>query len=90
MELYLCECCALVVANDDDSACQDYYHHDHTPMSEIEHHDHTPMSETEDLVVITGEMREALDGAYVTCDGCGDEVEHNVTDGAPVRTGILL
>ena len=29
MTLYLCDCCALLLVNGDDSSCRDYYEHDH-------------------------------------------------------------
>lgn len=29
MNDYVCECCALMIANNDDSACRDYYGHTH-------------------------------------------------------------
>lgn len=28
----LCECCALKLANDDDSSCRDYHGHDHASL----------------------------------------------------------
>lgn len=28
----LCECCALKLANDDDSACRDYHRHEHASL----------------------------------------------------------
>jgi hypothetical protein len=28
-EIAVCECCALVIANGDDSGCRDYYGHTH-------------------------------------------------------------
>ena len=34
-ELSLCDCCALVVANDDESGCRDYYGHTHEPKAEL-------------------------------------------------------
>ena len=30
--LTLCECCALMLANNDDSGCRDYHGHDHAPL----------------------------------------------------------
>lgn len=30
--LTLCECCALVLANNDESGCRDYHHHDHATL----------------------------------------------------------
>lgn len=32
-ELSLCDCCALMVANGDESGCRDYYNHTHAPCS---------------------------------------------------------
>lgn len=28
----LCECCALMLANNDESGCRDYHHHEHTSL----------------------------------------------------------
>jgi hypothetical protein len=33
-EIAVCECCALVIANGDDSGCRDYYGHTH-PTPEV-------------------------------------------------------
>lgn len=30
--MILCECCALKLANDDESGCRDHHGHDHPPL----------------------------------------------------------
>lgn len=29
VEVLVCECCIMLICNDDDSACRGYHHHDH-------------------------------------------------------------
>ena len=56
MLVFVCECCALMLTNGDDSECRDYYRHGHIDC---------------DLgagAVMTGEQVETL--APTTCDGC--------------------
>ncbi|KHE74201.1 hypothetical protein AS25_08300 [Kocuria marina] len=56
MLVFVCECCALMLTNGDDSECRDYYRHGHIDC---------------DLgagAVMTGEQVETP--APTTCDGC--------------------
>lgn len=57
-ELSLCDCCALVVANGDESGCRDYYGHTHAP-AEVPFH-----------TAVDGDPIPSPRG--FTCDGCGE------------------
>lgn len=54
--LALCECCALLIANGDESGCHDYYGHDHQSADVPAH------------TVLTDESDQPCHG--FTCDGC--------------------
>lgn len=56
--LHLCECCALVVVNDDDTACRDYYGHTHVRADVAAN-----------TVVEIGDPQEHISGHYLLCDG---------------------
>lgn len=53
----LCECCALWVANNDESACRDFYGHDH------------PYARSEVAGVDIDAGPDTRDDSWV-CDGC--------------------
>lgn len=58
--LYVCECCMMLAVNDDDTACRDYYGHDHAAAD-------LPAGltfEGEDTTASAGEL----------CDGCGQSL----------------
>jgi hypothetical protein len=60
-DVALCECCAIVAANGDDSGCRDFHMHpDHT-LSKIETH-----------VIVEGTSQ---GNETFTCDGCGWHIE---------------
>lgn len=54
--LALCECCALLIANGDESGCRDYYGHTHQPATVPAH------------TVLTDESDQPCHGFI--CDGC--------------------
>lgn len=56
--LALCECCALLIANGDDSACRDYYGHTHQSANVPAH------------TVLSDETDQPCHG--FTCDGCDE------------------
>jgi len=56
--LSLCECCALVIANGDDSGCRDYYGHTHAAPTVPAH------------TILTGESGQP--SRDFTCGGCGE------------------
>lgn len=56
MTVYVCQCCALLIANGDDTECRDYYDHEHAPC-EL------------DAAALTGASTEAA--TATRCDGCG-------------------
>lgn len=58
-ELSLCDCCALVVANADESGCRDYYGHTHQT------------AEVPAGTVIAGDAVPSPRG--FTCDGCQED-----------------
>lgn len=59
-ELSLCDCCALLVANADESSCRDYYGHTHKS------------AELPAGTVIAGEEVESYRGFH--CDGCDQDM----------------
>lgn len=61
-ELYLCECCALKLANDDESSCTGYYGH--------EAHALQSMNLQSPRLVLSGNEREWQDRYAWYCDGC--------------------
>jgi hypothetical protein len=56
--LALCECCALLIANGDESGCRDYYGHTHQSADAPAH------------TVLSDETDQPCHG--FTCDGCGE------------------
>lgn len=56
--LTLCDCCAQMLANDDDSSCRDYYGHTHDSLS-------VPAD-----TVLTDEWE--ISSTPWACDGCGE------------------
>ena len=57
----MCECCALMVANDDESGCRDYYGHTHQKC-------------TLPLGTYVSSEDESEYWGYWTCEGCGQEM----------------
>lgn len=60
-ERNVCDCCALMIANGDDSSCRDYYGHDHPTCN-------LPWA------VIDGDPEEVWSCYVWTCDGCGSDM----------------
>lgn len=60
-ELRVCDCCAQMIANDDDTGCQDHYGHSHRPASLVG-----------GAAYVTGEPEEWFGRHAWLCDGCGD------------------
>ena len=66
--MHVCTCCALMIANDDDSGCKDFHEHQHE-------HQHDPASLIDGLVsLVIPEDGADLPVRYFDCDGCGDVV----------------
>lgn len=62
--MYVCTCCALMIANADDSGCGDFHEHQHDPASLID-----------GLVsLVIPEDGADLPVRYFICDGCDDVV----------------
>ena len=57
-----CECCALMVANGDDSGCRDYWEHDHPECS-------LPAG-----AFVASDGEEVWGHFTWTCEGCGQEM----------------
>ncbi|HSX68445.1 hypothetical protein [Nocardioides sp.] len=60
-DLKVCDCCALMLANGDDSGCRDYYGHTHDAGALL------PMTS-----VIAGDPEEWQGSHPWLCDGCDE------------------
>ena len=71
-ELLVCECCALVINNGDDSGCRDFHGHTHP---------------TCDKSVIYADMESTFEVGYfyANCNGCGEIVRTGGTLYAAIR-----
>lgn len=62
--LALCQCCALKLVNDDESACRDYLNHTH------------PSVDVPAGTALTGfDPLEHTSARHLDCDGCGEPIE---------------
>ena len=59
LDVWVCECCALIINNGDDSSCRDYYGHTHPSC---------------DLSVPYADMGSSREVGYFheNCNGCGE------------------
>lgn len=64
MDYALCDCCAIMVANNDESSCRDYYGHTHPTVTEN--------------FVLSGESFENPSVGF-DCDGCKEWQEEFAT-----------
>ena len=73
-----CECCALMIANSDDSGCRDFYGHDHKPASLSERAVRLLDEENPEFAdspipwdgwLVAGSDGEPVDGFCELCDG---------------------
>lgn len=71
----ICECCYLLLANNDDSSCRDYHEHDH-PYGAFGPYD------------VPGEFVETMWSAWV-CDACASSMlpGSNVFEAVDARVG---
>lgn len=72
LDVWVCECCALMVRNGDESGCRDYYGHTHP---------------TCDKSVIYADMEHTFEVGYfhTNCNGCGELVRTGDTLYAAIR-----
>ena len=70
--VWVCECCALVINNGDDSGCRDFHGHTHP---------------TCDKSVIYADMEDTFEVGYfhANCNGCGEIVRTGGTLYAAIR-----
>lgn len=61
MLVFVCECCALLIANNDETACRDHYEHGHIEC------------DLDPGAVVTGEQVETP--GPCTCDGCHRQLD---------------
>ena len=71
-DVWVCECCALMVRNGDESGCRDYYGHTHP---------------TCDKSVVYADMEHTFEVGYfhTNCNGCGELVRTGGTLYAAIR-----
>ena len=71
-EVWVCECCALVVNNDCDSGCRDFYGHTHP---------------TCDKNIVRTDIEHTYEVGYfdVNCNGCGSLIRNGGTLYAAIR-----
>lgn len=61
--LTLCQCCAMKLANDDDSSCRDFHKHTHADLS-------VPAG----AVLVDLEPTRNEGARYLVCDGHGEKI----------------
>lgn len=71
-EVWVCECCALLITNGDDSGCRDFHNHTHP---------------TCDKSVTCADMESTFEVGYfyANCNGCGEIVRTGGTLYAAIR-----
>ena len=71
-DVWVCECCAMMVANGDESSCRDYYGHTHP---------------TCDKNIARANIEPAYEVGYfdVNCNGCGSLIRNSGMMHAAIR-----
>ena len=71
-EVWVCECCTLMVNSGDESSCRDYYNHTHP---------------TCDKNIVRADIDSTFEVGYfyVNCNGCGEIVRTGGTLYAAIR-----
>ena len=71
-EVWVCECCALMVNSGDESSCRDYYNHTHP---------------TCDKNIVRADIDSTFEVGYfyANCNGCGEIVRTGGTLYAAIR-----